>query len=111
MIYYFHSPSESPTREGRGGIIPVLLSLVLILQYLEGIPDRQASLMSVMRMDWKYALRQELSWEGFNYSSLCNFRKRLYAHGQELIIFEQVISYLKAVSYTHLRDHETRYFI
>jgi len=31
----------------------------------------------MMRLDWKYALRQELTWTGFHYSDLCNFRKRL----------------------------------
>jgi transposase len=93
--------------EGRGGINPVILSFVLILQYLENIPDRQAALMVVMRMDWKYALRQELTWGGFDYSNLCNFRKRLYAHGQEFIVFEQLISYLKKAGYIKSKKQRT----
>ena len=72
---------------GRGGINPVLLRFVLVLQFLENLPDREAAEMARMRMDWKYTLRQELNWTGFDYSSLCNFRKRLYAHGQEYLMF------------------------
>ena len=76
---------------------PVLLCFVLILQFLEKLPDQQAA--DRMRMDWKYALRQELDWPGFDYSSLCNFRKRLYAHGQEYAMFEQVLQYLAESGY------------
>jgi len=84
---------------GRGGINPVLLCFVLALQFLEKQPDRQAAEMAKMRLDWKYALRQELDWTGFDYSSLCNFRKRLYAHGQEYLMFEQVLGYLLRSGY------------
>lgn len=61
--------------EGRPGINPVILSLVTIFQFLEKLPDRVAAQMTVMRLDWKYALRQPLDWAGFHYSDLCNFRK------------------------------------
>lgn len=81
--------------EGRPAINPVLLSLVLVFQFLEKLPDRQASEMAVMRLDWKYALRQSLDWQGFHYSDLCNFRKRLLAEGQERLVFERVIAYLR----------------
>jgi transposase len=94
-------------REGRGGINPVILSFVLILQFLENLPDRQAGLMVVMRMDWKYALRQTLTWEGFDYSSLCNFRKRLYLHGQEFVIFNQLIEHLKQAGYIKSKRQRT----
>ena len=77
----------------------MLLCFVLILQFLENLPDREAAEMARMRMDWKYALRQELNWEGFDYSSLCNFRKRLYAHDQEYVMFEQVLKYLQEMGF------------
>ncbi len=86
-------------QRGRGAINPVLLSFVLILQFLEKLPDRQAAMMCKVRLDWQYALRQPPGWAGFDYSSLCNFRKRLYAHGQENVIFEQVLSYLQGLGY------------
>jgi transposase len=81
--------------EGRPGINPVVLSLVTIFQFLEKLPDRIVAQMAVVRMDWKYALRQPLGWAGFHYSDLCNFRKRLLGHGQESMVFEQVLAYLR----------------
>jgi transposase len=87
--------TELYAEEGRPGINPVVLSLVTVFQFLEKLPDRAAAQMAVMRMDWKYALRQPLDWAGFHFSDLCNFRKRLLAHGQESLIFEQVLAYLR----------------
>jgi len=81
--------------EGRPGINPVILSLVTVFQYLEKLPDRAAAEMAVMRMDWKYALRQPLDWRGFHYSDLCNFRKRLLEHRQESMVFEHLLEYLR----------------
>lgn len=92
---------------GRGGINPVLLSFVLVLQFLEDLPDRRAADMARLRMDWKYALRQELAWTGFDYSSLCNFRKRLYAHGSEFALFEQVLKYLEDLGYLESKRQRT----
>lgn len=94
-------------REGRGGINPVILSFVSILQFLEDIPDRQAAEMAVLRMDWKYALRQELSWEGFHYADLCNFRKRLREGGQAYLIFEQLLEYLRKAGYLKSKRQRT----
>jgi transposase len=81
--------------EGRPGINPIILSLVTLFQFLEKLPDRAAAQMAVMRLDWKYALRQPLDWTGFHYSDLCNFRKRLVAHGGESLIFERLLAYLR----------------
>ena len=81
--------------EGRSGINPVVLSYVTVFQFLEKIPDRKAAEMAVVRLDWKYALRQELDWTGFNYSDLSNFRKRLLNNDQERLIFDRVLVYLR----------------
>jgi transposase len=81
--------------DGRPGINPVMLSLVTIFQFLEKLPDRAAAHMAVMRLDWKYALRQHLDWTGFHYSDLCNFRRRLLEHGGESLIFERLLAYLR----------------
>ncbi len=94
-------------REGRGAINPVVLSFVLILQFLEDLPDRLAAEMAVMRLDWKYALRQELTWTGFDQSNLSNFRKRLREHGQEFVIFEQLIAHLKQAGHIQSKRQRT----
>jgi transposase len=87
--------AELYAEDGRPGINPVILSLVTVFQFLEKLPDRAAAQMAVIRMDWKYALRQSLDWTGFHYSDLCNFRKRLLEHGHESLIFEQLLVYLR----------------
>ena len=55
--------------EGRPAVNPVVLALVSVFQFLEKLPDRAAAEAAVMRLDWKYALRQELTWTGFCYDS------------------------------------------
>ncbi len=85
--------------EGRPAVNPVVLALVSIFQFLEKLPDRAAAEAVVMRLDWKYALRQELTWTGFHYSDLCNFRKRLLEHGRERVVFERLVAYLRERGY------------
>lgn len=58
------------SEEGRGAICPIILELVVILQFLENIPDRQAANWARVRLDWKYALHMPLRREGFHYSTL-----------------------------------------
>ncbi len=91
--------AEMYDEEGRPAINPIVLTLVTVFQFLEKLPDRLAAEMAVMRLDWKYALRQSLAWTDFHYADLCNFRKRLLKHGQEQVAFEQVVKYLRERGY------------
>lgn len=88
---------------GRGAICPIILSLVTIFQFLENIPDRVAAEWAVVRLDWKYALHVPLDWKGFHYSDLSNFRTRLLAHGQERLLFEKVLGWVRGHGF--LRKH------
>jgi transposase len=81
---------------GRGAICPIVLSLVTIFQFLENLPDREAAKQARLRIDWKYALHQSLTWLGFHYSDLCNFRKRLLEQEKERLVFEQVLQWVKS---------------
>lgn len=92
--------------EGRPGVNPVVLAFVMVFQYLEKLPDRKAAEMAVWRMDWKYALRQALTWSGFHYSDLSNFRKRLLNNGQDMLIFEKVVAYLLKEGYIKSRGKQ-----
>ena len=92
---------------GRGALNPVMMSIVVILQHLCKVPDRQAAENAVMRLDWLFALRQEIGWEGFDFSSLCNFRKRLFAHGAERLIFDQLLQYLIDKGYVKSKRQRT----
>jgi transposase len=62
-------PAEAPWR----------LALVTVLQFVEGLPDRQAADAVRSRLDWKYALSLELSDPGFDHTVLSEFRTRLVA--------------------------------
>jgi len=92
--------------EGRPAVNPVLLAMVSVFQFLEKLPDRAAAEAVVMRLDWKYALRQELTWTGFHYSDLCNFRKRLLEHGREWVVFERLVTYLRDRGYIKGRGRQ-----
>ena len=89
--------------DGRGAVCPIVLSLVTIFQFLENLPDRAAADLVRLRIDWKYALHQPLTWLGFHYSDLCNFRKRLIEHEQERQVFETVLDWVK--SHGMVRKH------
>src|SRR5262249_51694595 len=62
---------------GRPVVAPWRLALVTVMQFAEGLSDRQAGEAVRVRIDWKYALGLELSDPGFDYSVLCDFRARL----------------------------------
>jgi transposase len=75
-------PAESP-----GG-----LTLVLVMQYAEGLSDRQAADAVRARIDWKYALGLELEDVGFSYGVLSQFRERLIASGEEMLLLEEMLA-------------------
>src|SRR5258708_3505583 len=78
-------PAESPGR----------LAVVSVLQFAEGLTDRQAAEAVRLRIDWKYLLGLELEDAGFDGSVLCEFRARLAECGRaESLVFEHVLDLL-----------------
>jgi transposase len=63
--------------QGQPAYSPARLALVLILQYAEGLSDRQAAEAVRARLDFKYVLGLELTDPGFDASVLSEFRTRL----------------------------------
>ena len=61
-------------------VAPWRLALVMVMQYLEGLTDRQAADAVRRCMDWKYALSLELTDHGFDVTLLHDFRCRLLTH-------------------------------
>jgi hypothetical protein len=53
------------------------LALVLVLQFAEGLTDRQAAEAVRERIDFKYALGLDLADPGFDFSVLSEFKDRL----------------------------------
>jgi transposase len=62
---------------GQPAAAPAMLALATVLQYLEGLSDRQAADAVRGRIDWKYALRLPLTDPGFDHTVLSEFRSRL----------------------------------
>jgi transposase len=69
------------------GLSPAMLTMALLLQCSEDLPDRQAAQAVAARIDWKYALGLELTDAGFDHSALPDFRDRLTADraGQRIL--------------------------
>ena len=82
--------------KGAEGISPSLLASVTVLQYAEGLSDRQAAEAVRSRIDWKYLLGMPLDYAGFDQSALSEFRARLVKAGESERLFEQPLSWLKA---------------
>ena len=58
-------------------LAPTPLASIMIMQFVEGLTDRQTADSVRSRIDWKYALGLELTNAGFDFSVLSEFRSRL----------------------------------
>ncbi len=65
---------------GQPAYAPWRLALVTLMQFREGLSDRQAADAVRGRIDWKYLLALDLADAGFDFSILCEFRARLLQH-------------------------------
>jgi len=84
---------------GRGAVCPIILSLVTVFQFLENLPDREAARRAVTGIDCKYALHVPLTWRGFHFSDLSNFRQRLLEHGAERLVFDKVVAWVQSLGF------------
>jgi transposase len=80
---------------GRPAVSPARLALVSVLQFAEGLSDRQAADAVRSRIDWKYALGLELTDTGFDASVLSEFRARLAADDQAERLLGQMLARLR----------------
>jgi transposase len=83
----------SPT--GQPAVDPARLALILVLQFAEGVSDRQAADAVRGRIDWKYALALELTDPGFDASVLSEFRTRVVTGGVEHLLLETLLTLLQ----------------
>jgi transposase len=76
---------------GRPGIEPVWLLGTSLLQYLEGVPDRQAVEMLRYHAGWNFALNRTIGQEVFHPTVLVGFRNRLIEHELSQVVFAKVL--------------------
>ena len=84
---------------GRPAEEPVRMLSVLIVQFMERMPDRQAAEACQYDLRWKLALGMEVDEPAFHATSLVKFRDRLLAHGLERLGFEAVLEEMRAAGY------------
>ncbi len=89
-------PAESPWR----------LALVCVMQFLEGLSDRQAANAVRGRLDWKYLLGLELSDPGFDHTVLVEFRQRLLSGKHDLLVFDLLLTRLREEGYLKARGRQ-----
>ena len=79
-------------RRGRPAEAPWWLALVTVMQFAEGLSDRQAAEAVRSRIDWKYAWGLELTDSGFDFSVLREFRGRLVAGTAEQLVLDTLLA-------------------
>lgn len=84
---------------GRPAEEPVRMLAVLILQFMERMPDRQAAEACHFDLRWKLAVGMEADEPAFHATSLVKFRDRLLAHGLERVGFEAVLEQMRTAGY------------
>ena len=89
-------PAEAPWR----------LALVTVLQFAEGLSDRQAAEAVRARLDWKYLLGLPLDDAGFDYSILSEFRARLIAGQAELLLLEHLLQRVESLGLLKRRGRQ-----
>ena len=102
-IYDDEDFSELFEVRGRPAIAPWRLALVTVMQFSEGLSDRQAAEAVRSRIDRKYALGLQLSDPGFNFSALSEFHARLVEGGRERLLLEKLLEGCKKRGYLKVR--------
>ena len=77
---------------GRPAEAPWRLVLVSVMQFAEGLSDRQAAEAVRSRIDWKYALSLDLDDPGFDFSVLSEFRTRIVEGGAEQALLDAMLA-------------------
>lgn len=83
------------SRRGQPAASPGRLALATVLQYVEGLSDRQAAEAVRGRIDWKYALGLTLTDPGFDHTVLSEFRARLVAGKAERLLLDILLKRLE----------------
>lgn len=94
-IYDDHSFAQLFPKCGQPAEAPWRLLLISVMQFAEGLSDRQAADAVRGRLDWKYMLSLELTDPGFDASVLCEFRARLIEGNTEQQVLQPLLDVAK----------------
>src|ERR687883_375225 len=87
-------------------VAPWRLALVMVMQYIEGLTDRQAADAVRRCIDWKYALSLELTDAGFHFTLLHDFRERLLTHDGVQRLLDTLLDTCKARGWIRTRGKQ-----
>lgn len=87
-------------------IAPWRLALATVMQYIEGLTDRQTADAVRRCMDWKYALSLELTDPGFDFTLLHDFRQRLLLHDGAQSLLDTLLDTCKARGWIKTRGKQ-----
>ena len=91
---------------GQPAASPARLALASVLQFVEGLSDRQAADAVRGRIDWKYALGLELTDPGFDHTVLSEFRSRLVNGQAEQRLLDTLLDQLKELGLIRERGRQ-----
>ncbi len=94
-----------PTR-GKPAEAPVRLALTTLLQFMEGLSDRQAADAVRARIDWKYLRCLDLTDPGFDHPVLREFRTRLVAGEAAQLLFDTVLTHCREQGLLKVRGRQ-----
>jgi len=93
-------------QNGRPVEAPWRLAFITVVQFIEGLPDRQAADAVRGRIDLKYALGLELTDPGFDFSILSDFRQRLIEGGAEQVLLDAMLAVFKEQGWLKQRQRQ-----
>ena len=93
-------------QNGRPVEAPWRLALITVVQFLEGLPDRQAADAVRGRIDLKYALGLELTDPGFDFTILSDFRQRMLEGGAEQVLLDAMVAVFKEQGWLKQRHRQ-----
>ncbi len=105
-VYQDGSFAELFPGRGQKAESPGRLAWVTVMQFSEGLSDRQAAEAVRARIDWKYVLGLELDHPGFDYSVLSEFRERLVAGEKEQLLLDKLLMRLKELKLLKARGRQ-----
>jgi transposase len=91
---------------GQPALSPARLALVTVLQFVEGLPDRQAADAVRGRIDWKYALGLGLTDPGFDRTVLSEFRLRLVDGDAALLLLDTLLARVRELKLLKRRGRQ-----
>ncbi len=105
----YHDSEFAPlfsSLRGRPAESPGVLALVTVMQFAEGLTDRQAAEAVRARIDWKYALGLELTDTGFDYTLLTDFRTYLLTTNRVQRLLDDMLDRFKALGLLKARTKQ-----